>query len=543
MLYLKIGSLVYASSLFLFFVSGSSDVYGASYNVIESFQQKNQKVSGTVLDESGMPVIGANVMVKEIPGIGVITDLNGNFSLTIPERGKTLLVSFIGYAEKEVKVKNGNFLKIILSEDTKMLDEVQVIAYGTQSKVSVTGSMSSVRTEDLLKVPNASLTNALAGSMTGVAAVQNVGQPGMEDANLYIRGSSTLSQDGSDTPLVLVDGIERPFSQIDPNEVADITVLKDASATAVFGVRGANGVILVTTRRGEKGKAKISVSSNVSIQMPTRLLENCDSYHTALLYNEKLDNDRSSAARFSDYALAYRTGSDPVIYPNTNWRKLIFKNTYIQTQHNVTISGGTDRVRYFTSLGYLYQDGMLKQFNTLDYDNQYSYNRFNYRANLDIDVTKTTLFKINIGGRLGITHEPRGHSDGLWRQVNWSQPYSGPGLSEDGYPISVGTSYIPVPLKNGFDSFYGLGYNKKSKNDLNMDIAIEQNLDCITKGLKVHVKGSYNTYYTMTVQRSGNMQKYTAYYESSFNWMSEECSNSCCLMYWALSALKSTFAC
>lgn len=204
MLYLKIGSWVYASSLFLFFVSGSSDVYGASYNVIESFQQKNQKVSGTVLDESGMPVIGANVMVKGVPGIGVITDLNGNFSLTIPEKGKTLLVSFIGYAEKEVEVKNGNFLKIILSEDTKMLDEVQVIAYGTQSKVSVTGSMSSVRTEDLLKVPNASLTNALAGSMTGVAAVQSVGQPGMEDANLYIRGSSTLSQDGSDTPLVSV---------------------------------------------------------------------------------------------------------------------------------------------------------------------------------------------------------------------------------------------------------------------------------------------------------------------------------------------------
>lgn len=516
MFYLKIGRLVYASLPFLFFVSGSPDVYGASYSVVESFQQKNQKVSGTVLDESGMPIIGANVIVKEAPGVGVITDLDGNFSLTIPENGKTLLVSFIGYAEKEVKIKDSGMLKIVLSEDAKMLEEVQVIAYGTQSKVSVTGSMSSVRTEDLLKVPNASLTNALAGSMTGVAAVQSVGQPGMEDANLYIRGSSTLSQDGSDAPLVLVDGIERPFSQIDPNEVADITVLKDASATAVFGVRGANGVILVTTRRGEKGKAKISVSSNVSIQMPTRLLENCDSYHTALLYNEKLDNDHSSAARFSDYALeAYRTGSDPVIYPNTNWRELIFKNTYIQTQHNVTISGGTDRVRYFTSLGYLYQDGMLKQFDTLDYDNQYSYNRFNYRANLDIDVTKTTLFKINIGGRLGITHEPKGHSDGLWRQVNWSQPFSGPGLSEDGYPISVGTSYVPLPIKNGFDSFYGLGYNQKSKNDLNMDISIEQKLDCITKGLKVHVKGSYNTYYTMTVQRSGNRQKYVAYYEGS----------------------------
>lgn len=516
MFFLKIGRLVYAGLPFLFLVCGSSSLYAGSYSVVETSQQRNLKISGTVVDESGMPVIGANVTVKEDPKVGVITDIDGKFSLTMPVKGKTLVVSFIGYAEKEIKVKNGDDLKIVLVEDTEMLDEVQVIAYGTQSKVSVTGSMSSVRTEDLVKVPNASLTNALAGAMTGVAAVQSVGQPGMEDANLYIRGSSTLSEDGSDAPLVLVDGIERPFSQIDPNEVADITVLKDASATAVFGVRGANGVILVTTRRGEKGKAKISVSSNVSIQMPTRLLENCDSYHTALLYNEKLDNDRSSAARFSDYALeAYRTGSDPIIYPNTNWRELIFKNTYIQTQHNVNISGGTDRVRYFTSLGYLYQDGMLKQFDTLDYDNKYSYNRFNYRANLDIDVTKTTLFKINIGGRVGVTHEPRGHSDGLWRQVNWAQPYAGPGLSEDGYAITVGTAYVPTPLKNGFDAFYGLGYNQKTKNDLNMDIAIEQKLDFITKGLKVHVKGSYNTYYTMTVQRSGNMQKYNVYYEGT----------------------------
>ena len=250
----------------------------------------------------------------------------------------------------------------MLSENVELLNEVQVIAYGTQSKVSVTGAMSSVRTEELLKVPNASITNALAGAMTGVSSVQSIGQPGNEDATLYIRGSSTLSGDGSDAPLVLVDGIERPFSQIDPNEVADITVLKDASATAVFGVRGANGVILVTTRRGRTGgKAKISISSNVSIQTPTRLIENCDSYHTALYYNEKLDNDGSSKERFSDYALnAFRTGSDPVIYPNTDWRKYIFKDTYLQTQHNINISGGTDRVRYFTSLGYLYQDGMIK---------------------------------------------------------------------------------------------------------------------------------------------------------------------------------------
>lgn len=507
----------YVSMFLVFFFVGAPCLLNAEVpHEDEVLQQKAKQVIGTVVDEKGEPVIGANVLVKGIARVGVVTDINGKFVLTVPSEATTLVISFIGYQEKEVKLKDRKPLQIVLSENAELLDEVQVIAYGTQSKVSVTGAMSSVRTEELLRVPNASITNALAGSMTGVTAVQGIGQPGNEDATLYIRGSSTLSGGGSDAPLVLVDGIERPFSQIDPNEVADITVLKDASATAVFGVRGANGVILVTTRRGEQGKTKISVSSNVSIQTPTRLIENCDSYHTALYYNEKLNNDGSSKERFSDYALnAFKTGSDPIIYPNTDWRKYIFKDTYLQTQHNINISGGTDRVRYFTSLGYLYQDGMIKQFDQLDYDNKFSYNRFNYRANLDIDVTKTTLFKINIGGRVGVTHEPRGHSDGLWRQVNWASPFASPGLSEDGYPIELGKGYLPVAAKTGLAAFYGLGYNEKTKNDLNIDIAVEQKLDCITKGLKAHVKGSYNTYYTMTVNRNSNLQRYTAYYEGT----------------------------
>ena len=501
---------------FVFFVGTPCLLNAEGTHGNEVLQQKTKRVTGTVVDESGEPVIGANVLVKGVAKVGVVTDIDGKFTLALPSGATTIVISFIGYEEKEMKVKDGKPLQVVLSENAELLDEVQVIAYGTQSKVSVTGAMSSVRTEELLKVPNASITNALAGAMTGVSSVQSIGQPGNEDATLYIRGSSTLSGDGSDAPLVLVDGIERPFSQIDPNEVADITVLKDASATAVFGVRGANGVILVTTRRGEQGKAKISISSNVSIQTPTRLIENCDSYHTALYYNEKLDNDGSSKERFSDYALnAFRTGSDPVIYPNTDWRKYIFKDTYLQTQHNINISGGTDRVRYFTSLGYLYQDGMIKQFDKLDYDNKFSYNRFNYRANLDIDVTKTTLFKIHIGGRVGVTHEPRGHSDGLWRQVNWASPFASPGLSKDGYPIEIGKGYLPVAPKTGLSAFYGLGYSEKTKNDLNIDIAVEQKLDFITKGLKAHVKGSYNTYYTMTVNRNSNMQRYTAYYEGT----------------------------
>lgn len=477
-------------------------------------QQKQNQLRGVVLDESGIPVIGANVTVKGETGVGTITDLDGNFVINYSSKSATLLVSYVGYANKEIKVRANESVKIVLEEDSEMLDEVQVIAYGTQSKVSVTGSMSSIRTEELLRIPSASLTNALAGSMTGIASVQSSGQPGSEDATLYVRGSSTLGTDGSDQPLVLVDGIERPFSQIDPNEVADITVLKDASATAVFGVRGANGVILVTTRRGEKGKAKISISSNVSIQSPIREVEMCDSYHTALYYNEKLDNDKSTGQRFDDFALqAFQTGEYPMIYSDTDWRDYFFNDTYLQTQHNINISGGTDRVRYFTSLGYLYQDSYLKQFDSLDYDNTFSYNRFNYRVNLDIDVTKSTLLKVNMGGRVGVTHEPRVHDTGIWRMVNLAPPFSGPGLSEDGYPLIIGNGYIPTTVQNPLLSFYGLGYNNKTKNDLNIDLSLEQKLDFITKGLKLHVKGSYNTYYTMTVTRSGQKKRYYTYFE------------------------------
>lgn len=514
----KIGKLLrtYMCAQLVFFLLGVPFTIWADTTYRTDATQQSKVVKGTVVDSNGEPIIGANVLVKGENGIGVVTDLNGGFALKLPFGIKKITVTFIGYVTQEVAVKDGQTLRIVLAENAEMLDEVQIIAYGTQSKVSVTGSMSSIRTDELLKVPNASITNALAGAMTGVTAVQSIGQPGMEEAKLYIRGSSTLSNDGSDAPLVLVDGIERPFSQIDANEVADITVLKDASATAVFGVRGANGVILVTTRRGNQGKATVTVSSNVSVQMPTRLIESCDSYHTALYYNEKIDNDQSSKPRFDEYALnAFKTGSDPIIYPNTDWRKLVFKDAYLQTQNNINLSGGTERVRYFTSLGYLYQDGIIKQFDQLDYNNKFSYNRFNYRANLDIDVTKSTLLKINIGGVVGITHEPRGHSDGLWRQVNWASPFASPGLSADGYPVEIGSQYLPIPTKTGLAAFYGLGFREKTKNDLNIDINVEQKLDFVTKGLKFHLKGSYNTYYTMNVERSSNVQKYVAYYEGT----------------------------
>ena len=241
-------------------------------------------------------------------------------------------------------------------------------------------------------------------------------------------------------PLVLVDGVERSFTQLDPNEVEDITVLKDASATAVFGVRGANGVILVTTKRGEAGKAKITFSTSVSVQMPTNIPEFANSYDYAQVYNaaQLRDGVAEDNLMFSPEMLeAFRTNSDPLLYPNTSWTDLLIRNASLQTQHNLTISGGTDRVRYFASLGVFTQDGLFKIYDN-GHDKGFKYNRYNYRINMDIDVTKTTIMKINLGGRLSDQRQPN-YNNGTYTNIEYlfsniytAVPFSGAGIVENG---------------------------------------------------------------------------------------------------------------
>lgn len=222
---------------------------------------------------------------------------------------------------------------------------------------------------------------------------------------------------------------------MDPNEIESVTVLKDASATAVFGVRGANGVILVTTRRGKEGKAKISVNSSVGIQMPTRMLEMADSYTYATLRNEIITNDKPNATEndlvFDNYAVErFRLNDDPIMYPSIDWRRYLLNKTSVQTQHNLNISGGTKDIRYFISLGFLYQNGLLKQFEGVGYDNNYKYKRYNYRANLDFDATKTTTLKIGIGGIVGNRNEPmiNDATNSIWTLINQTTPFSSPGV-------------------------------------------------------------------------------------------------------------------
>ena len=388
---------------------------------------QTETATGTVVDSStGEPLIGAVVLLKAKSSTDhVITDLDGRFSLRAPA-GSLLEISLMGYVTLEVKAA-ASMGKIALVPDVHTLDEVQVIAYGKQSKLSITGAITSIGTSELLKSPAGSAASALAGAVTGISTVQTSGQPGADDPQIFVRGTGSLSNTAS-SPLILVDGVERSFFQMDPNEIESITVLKDASSTAVFGVRGANGVILVTTRRGTEEKMSISASSQFGLTQALRKLTCVDSYNYATLFTEAQKSDGVSDKNliFSDYVTErFRQGDEPIMFPNVNWQKEIFKDFSWQTQHNVTMSGGGKRFRYFVSLGYLHQDGVLKQ-NYETFNSNFRYDRFNYRTNVDVNLTKTTLLKLNIGGRLGSRKEPQ--NEDLWRTVMWCVPFSSPGF-------------------------------------------------------------------------------------------------------------------
>ena len=478
-------------------------------------------VTGQVLDEKAEPIIGVTVQIKGTTG-GSITDVDGKFKIAVNDVGKaTLVFSFIGYASEEVALKGRTFVKMILKEAYNELEEVTVVAYGTQKKETLTGAISSVKTDALLRSPNTSVANSLAGQITGLSTVTTSGQPGNEDPTIFIRGAGSLT-DAASAPLILVDGVERSFTQMDPNEIESVTVLKDASATAVFGVRGANGVILVTTRRGEEGKARIQLTSSVGITQPTNNLEMADSYTYATMMNEMNRND-NTAETFDFYTLErFRLHDEPIMYPDTDWRKYAMRKASVQTQRNVNISGGTKDVRYFISLGFLYQDGLLKQFKSQGYNNNYKYTRYNYRSNLDINLTKTTELKLGLGGLVGVRQEPKDRLDewgeDLFKKLDESLPFSSPGLV-DGNLLELPVARFPgfTSLNNGFSSYYGMGYIGRTTNTMNMDLSLMQKLDFITKGLSVEVKGAYNTTYTSAKKRLGSVEVYQPYYASELD--------------------------
>ena len=470
---------------------------------------QSKTVRGVVVDKSGVTIPGVNITVKQAGGVGTISDFDGKFSIKVSEKA-TLVFTYIGYETREMVVGNNDNLRVVLTEDTKDLDEVVVIAYGTQKKVTITGAVSSVGSTELMKAPVASLGLALAGKVTGLSSIQYSGAPGADDPALYVRGLGSLSASGS-APLVLVDGVERSFTQIDPNEVADISILKDASATAVFGVRGANGVILVTTKRGNVGKTKISATASWGAQVPTLLMDFTNSYDFATFYNESQTNDGvlPGQLKFQPEVLdAFKNHTLPTVYPDIKWLDYMLQDYAPQSQYNVNLSGGTEKVKFFVSAGALNQGGLFKTFNT-DKNNNFNYDRFNYRANIDVDVTKTTRMAVNLGGRVENRNFPANGESDIFRYLQASTPFGGAGIVDDKW-IITNPANILDPGRDGLDKVYGRGYSSSSKNVLNLDLVVSQDLNFITKGLDIKLKASYNSSFDHIKSRGASIPSYMA---------------------------------
>lgn len=455
------------------------------------------RISGTIVDADGYPVVGAAVTLKGTTS-GVVAGADGTFTMNVPSESSSIVVIAMGFVDQEFKIGSQRSFTIVLEDSSQSLEGTVVVAYGNQKKSTLTGALTTIDTKQLVKAPVADITNVLSGQMPGVTTVQETGQPGEDYAQVYIRGVSSLS-DGASTPLILVDGVERSLNTIDPNEIESLSILKDAASTAVFGVRGANGVIIVTTKRGDTGKPKISFSTITGLQQPLSYIRQANSYEYAKYYNVLMANDKNTdpGNYFTAEAIeAYRTGSDPLMFPNTDWSDLLFNKTFLQTKNNINISGGSDKVRYFVSGGYMFQNGLLKQMPGLEYNNNYTYNRYNYRANLDFKLTETTDMKFNISGVVGVTQEPISTAENIWmRTMLWSQNFSSPGMV-NGIPVTqVSESAVPNGLTrwNGYEYYYGLGFTQKYKTTLNMDVSINQRLDFVTEGLSVGVMGSYDT--------------------------------------------------
>lgn len=503
-------------------------------------------IKGTVLDPTGEPVIGATVYLVSASGAtsaqnAAITDFEGNFSIKA-KAGDKLKIVYIGYADQIVTAKDN--MKVTLKEDATMLQGVEVVAYGTQKKVTVTGAISSIKSEDLVRTPVSSVNNVLAGQLSGVTSVQFSGEPGSDAADIFVRGKATFAGSDAVKPLIQVDGVEREMWDIDPNEIESVTVLKDASATAVFGVRGANGVILITTKRGKEGKARISANVSFSALTPTKMIDMADSYEYANFYNNMLSYDGDAPMFSTDIVEAFRTNSDPIRLPSMRWTDYIMKDVTLQQQHNVNISGGNNKVKYFLSAGMFTQGGLFESFGR-DYDFDYSYQRFNYRGNIDIDVTPTTKLSVNLAGKVDDSTKPRTGqgASGMIKAIYEASPFSSAGFDEqgryiytntnpayntftipeyddegnvvrdaDGNPVIASTKTSVLPFTGSAPMTYIIyqpGAYHYNNNRLMMDVILDQKLDFITKGLSLKLKGSYNSIYGVTKELTASTASYT----------------------------------
>lgn len=432
-------------------------------------------ITGSVVDMNGETMPGVNIVEQGAANNGAISDVNGNFKITVASSKSVLIFSFIGYENQKITVGRQRNLNVTMLESGVNLEEVVVVGYGSQKKASVVGAISTADAKELQSTGTTNLTQAIGGRIAGVISRSPGGRPGEDDASVYIRGIASYNS-GTSSPLVLVDGIERDYSQIDPEDIETFSVLKDASATAVFGVRGANGVILITTKRGETSKPVVDLRASFTMNTPINLPEKLGSYDFARLKNEALMNV-GEVPEYSAYDLEmYRTSASPYTHPDNDYISDLLKDVTTKQQYNLTVRGGTPFVRYYVSANYVHEKGIYETFDNNDYDSNVYFKRYGMRTNLDFNVTKTTIFGVDLSGRLEERHDNDAGTD-LYQSMVRLPPNFLNYVNPDG---SYGGKLNAV---NPYAALSKYGYNHSKRNVFEAVVKLNQKLDFITKGL------------------------------------------------------------
>ncbi len=457
--------------------------------ILQAFAQ-TRTLSGVVKDETGTGVPGANI-VLEGTTVGTITDLDGNFKLEVPQPAEVMVVSFIGYKTQQIEIGTKTVFDISLVTSSTDLDEVVVVGFGAQKKVSVVGAISNVKAEELATTASPNLANSLGGRVSGLIVKLGDGRPGADNPTLRVRGVATLN-DAS--PLVLIDGMEGDLGRINPDDIESFSVLKDASATAVYGVRGANGVILITTKRGILGRPTVTINAQYRMHSIIKYPNFLRAYDYARLYNEALIN-QGQPLRFNEEDLEhYRTGDSPYTHPDIDWFDAMVDPLFPEQRYDVGLRGGTEKVKYFVSGEFISQEGAYRQFKGMENSTNAYYRRFNLRMNYDFAITKNTDLGLSLNGRIQNINNNRSGTRtanparGLWDDIVWIPPIETALINPNG---SIAAS------ADGQNLEYALlrtgGYDQTKDNDLKALLTLNQKLDFITKGLSFKFQAGSNT--------------------------------------------------
>lgn len=473
--------------------------------VPEALEHSTKSIKGSITSVDGEPLIGVLITVKG-SAQGVITGAEGQYEITNVPDNAILVFSYIGYVKQEIQLNNQTILNVVMRESNQVLDEVVVVGYGTQKKVTLTGAVSAISTKELVQSPVANISNSLAGRLTGVTTIQNSGEPASDAATIWVRGQGTYQNASS--PLMIVDGIERAFGAIDPNEIESISILKDASSTAVYGVRGANGVVIVTTKRGTEGKPRINVNIQQALMTPTRMPDYLESYDALMIYREGLENDGLNYATYTDeYINKFRDRSKPAyqyLYPNVNWQQELLKKVSSKTQANINVSGGSGAIRYFISVSYLNQGGMYKYSDLHEYNTQVRSERYNFRSNVDVDLSKRLKMELNLGGIIMDNNYPGASVSSIFRSIQQTPSWWFPMTNPDG---SVAASHGKTG--NPYAILTQSGYQSCHNTTLNATLGLTWDMGGLVKGLSTKARISFDTDNWRNVNRLRSYKSYS----------------------------------